>query len=227
MTDTKLRELLVVIDDHYGRARSLEERRADTQIYIRAFGTIPDEIVEKALYTAFTQCRFQNQLIVDWCAEIKKLLSARQPSANDLWAQAAAAARKIEANLYYQTHGGFIALDGRKLKGEDFKRKTRKSSPPSRWWCSDGLAPRQICRRFSAAAAARICASSSGRASTGLCRMLRLRVCSPRHCPVGQRLRLEVARHEAEKTIPQPDRVRFVCDGWLHPRKHGLLPAGG
>lgn len=101
MTDTKLRELLVVIDDHYGRARSLEERRADTQIYIRAFGTIPDEIVEKALYTAFTQCRFQNQLIVDWCAEIKKLLSARQPSANDLWAQAAAAARKIEANLYW------------------------------------------------------------------------------------------------------------------------------
>ena len=57
MTDKKLMELLVVIDDHYGRARSLEERRADTQIYIRAFGTIPDEIVEKALYTAFTQCR--------------------------------------------------------------------------------------------------------------------------------------------------------------------------
>ena len=81
MTDKKLMELLVVIDDHYGRARSLEERRADTQIYIRAFGTIPDEIVEKALYTAFTQCRFQNQLIVDWCAEIKKLLSAQQPSA--------------------------------------------------------------------------------------------------------------------------------------------------
>lgn len=126
MTDTKLRELLVVIDDHYGRARSLEERRADTQIYIRAFGAIPDEIVEKALYTAFTQCRFQNQLIVDWCAEIKKLLSAQQPSANDLWAQAAAAARKIEANLYYQTHGGFIAPDGRKLKGEDFKKENAK-----------------------------------------------------------------------------------------------------
>ena len=196
MTDTKLRELLVVIDDHYGRARSLEERRADTQIYIRAFGTIPDEIVEKALYTAFTQCRFQNQLIVDWCAEIKKLLSAQQPSANDLWAQAAAAARKIEATLYYQTHGG-------------------------------GLVPRRTCRRFSAAAAARICASSSGRASTGLCRMPRLRVCSPRLCPAAQpRHRLEVARHEVEKTIPQPDRMRFVCDGWLHPHKHGLLPAG-
>lgn len=122
MTDMKLRELLVVIDDHYGRVRSLEERRADTQIYIRAFGTIPDEIVEKALYTAFTQCRFQNQLIVDWCAEIKKLLSAQQPSANDLWAQAASAARKIEANLYYQTHGGLVTPTG-KLTGEDFKTR--------------------------------------------------------------------------------------------------------
>lgn len=122
MTDTKLRELLVVIDDHYGRARSLEERRADTQIYIRAFGAIPDEIVEKALYTAFTQCRFQNQLIVDWCAEIKKLLSAQQPSANDLWTQAAAAARKIEANLYYMHIGGLITADG-KLNRDDLKRR--------------------------------------------------------------------------------------------------------
>lgn len=122
----------------------------------------------------------------------------------------------------------FMSLDDGDEVGLISKRKMRKSSPPSRWWCSDGLAPRQICRRFSAAAAARICASSSGRASTGLCRMPRLRVCSPRLCPAAQpRHRLEVARHEVEKTIPQPDRVRFVCDGWLHPRKHGLLPAGG
>ena len=47
--------------------------------------------------------------------------------------------------------------------------------------------------------------------------------CSPRPCPVGQLWRrLEVARHEAEKSFSQPDRGRFVCDGWLHPRKHGL-----
>ena len=39
MTDKKLLELLVVIDNHYGRIRSKDERRADTQIYIRAFGT--------------------------------------------------------------------------------------------------------------------------------------------------------------------------------------------
>lgn len=95
MTDKKLMELLVVIDDHYGRIRSKEERMADTKIYIQAFGAIQDEIVEKALYTAFTQCRYQNQLIVDWCAEVKKLLAAGLPSANDLWAQAATAAGRL------------------------------------------------------------------------------------------------------------------------------------
>ena len=220
MTDTKLRELLVVIDDHYGRARSLEERRADTQIYIRAFGTIPDEIVEKALYTAFTQCRFQNQLIVDWCAEIKKLLSAQQPSANDLWTQAAAAARKIEANLYYQTHGGFIAPDGRKLKGEDFKKENAKifAALPmvvQRWAGS----PADLSEIFSS----RSSADLRQFVRPGFDRAVQdapIESLQPRH-------RLEVARHEVEKTIPQPDRVRFVCDGWLHPRKHGLLPAGG
>ena len=115
MTDKKLMELLVVIDDHYGRIRSKEERMADTKIYIQAFGAIPDEIVEKALYTAFTQCRYQNQLIVDWCAEVKKLLAAGLPSANDLWAQAATAAKQITANLYYMTHGGTFGRDGADL----------------------------------------------------------------------------------------------------------------
>lgn len=122
MTDKKLMELLVVIDDHYGRIRSKEERMADTKIYIQAFGAIPDEIVEKALYTAFTQCRYQNQLIVDWCAEVKKLLAAGLPSANDLWNDAAVAARKIEANLYYMHIGGLITLDG-KLNRDDLKRR--------------------------------------------------------------------------------------------------------
>lgn len=122
MTDKKLMELLVVIDDHYGRIRSKEERMADTKIYIQAFGAIPDEIVEKALYTAFTQCRYQNQLIVDWCAEVKKLLAAGLPSANDLWNDAAVAARKIEANLYYMHIGGLITDDG-KLNRDDLKRR--------------------------------------------------------------------------------------------------------
>ena len=223
MTDMKLRELLVVIDDHYGRARSLEERRADTQIYIRAFGTIPDEIVEKALYTAFTQCRFQNQLIVDWCAEIKKLLSAQQPSANDLWAQAAAAARKIEANLYYQTHGGFIAPDGRKLKGEDFKKENAKifAALPmvvQRWAGS----PADLSEIFSS----RSSADLRQFVRPSFDRAVQDAPVESLQPPALPRHRLEAARHEVEKTIPRPDRVRFVCDGWLHPHKHGLLPAG-
>ena len=122
MTDMKLRELMADIDNHYGWNRSKEERKSDAKIYIRTFGNVPDEIVETALYAAYTKCRVQNQLIVDWCAEVKKLLSAQQPSANDLWAQAAAAARKIEANLYYQTHGGLMTSEG-KLTGEDFKAR--------------------------------------------------------------------------------------------------------
>lgn len=227
MTDKKLMELLVVIDDHYGRIRSKEERMADTKIYIQAFGAIPDEIVEKALYTAFTQCRYQNQLIVDWCAEVKKLLAAGLPSANDLWAQAATAAKQITANLYYMTHGGLVTSEG-KLTGENFKTRNAEifAALPmvvQRWAGS----PADLSEIFSSRSSADL-RQFVRPASTGLCRMPRLRVCSPRLCPAAQlRHRLEVARHEVEKTIPQPVRVRFVCDGWLHPRKHGLLPAGG
>ena len=126
MTDKKLKELLAVIDNRYGRVRSKEECIIEIKTCVQAFGMVPDEIVEKALYAAFAECRFPKQIIVDWHAEIKKLQATVKPSANDLWAQAAAAARKIEANLYYQTHGGFIAPDGRKLKGEDFKKENAK-----------------------------------------------------------------------------------------------------
>ena len=103
MTDKKLKELLAVIDNRYGRVRSKEECIIEIKTCVQAFGMVPDEIVEKALYAAFAKCRFPKQIIVDWCEEIKKLQATVEPSANDLWAQAAAAARKIEANLYYQT----------------------------------------------------------------------------------------------------------------------------
>ena len=192
-------ELLVVIDDHYGRIRSKEERMADTKIYIQAFGAIPDEIVEKALYTAFTQCRYQNQLIVDWCAEVKKLLAAGLPSAKDLWAQAATAAKQITANLYYMTHGGLVTSEG-KLTGENFKTRNAEifAALPvavQRWAGS----PADLSEIFSSRSSADL-RQFVRRASTGLCRMPRLRVCSPRLCPAAQpRHRLEVARHEVEK----------------------------
>lgn len=86
MTDKKLKELLIVIDNRYGRVRSKEDRIIDFKTCVQAFGMVPDEIVEKALYAAFAKCRFPNQIIVDWCEEIKKLQATVKPSANDLWA---------------------------------------------------------------------------------------------------------------------------------------------
>lgn len=126
MTVECLKNALALIENYFGRPLSTDERTARSQIYAAALKDIPDDVAAAALTKALTVCRYQNQLLVDWCAEIRKLQSAGQPTANDLWAQAAAAARKIEANLYYQTHGGFIAPDGRKLKGEDFKKENVK-----------------------------------------------------------------------------------------------------
>jgi len=122
VTDKKLKELLIVIDNRYGRVRSKEDRIIDLKTCVQAFGMVPDEIVEKALYAAFAKCRFPNQIIVDWCEEIKKLQATVKPSANDLWAQAATAARQITANLYYMTHGGLVTSEG-KLTGENFKTR--------------------------------------------------------------------------------------------------------
>lgn len=124
MTDKKLKELLIVIDNRYGRVRSKEDRIIDLKTCVQAFGMVPDEIVEKALYAAFAKCRFPNQIIVDWCAEIRKLQSAGQPTANDLWTQAIVAARKIERNQYYATHGGLVTATG-KLTAEDFRAENR------------------------------------------------------------------------------------------------------
>ena len=126
MTVECLKSSMLRIERYFGKELSTDERTARAEVYATALKEIPDDVVSAALVKALTVCRYQNQLLVDWCAEIKKLLSAQQPSANDLWTQAAAAARKIEANLYYQTHGGFIAPDGRKLKGEDFKKENAK-----------------------------------------------------------------------------------------------------
>ena len=49
MTDKKLKELLIVIDNRYGRVRSKEDRIIDLKTCVQAFGMVPDEIVEKAL----------------------------------------------------------------------------------------------------------------------------------------------------------------------------------
>lgn len=126
MTVECLKSSMLRIERYFGKELSTDERTARAEVYAAALKEIPDDVVSAALVKALTVCRYQNQLLVDWCAEIRKIQDVGRPTANDLWNDAAVAARKIEANLYYQTHGGFIAPDGRKLKGEDFKKENVK-----------------------------------------------------------------------------------------------------
>ena len=122
MTVECLKSSMLRIERYFGKELSTDERTARAEVYAAALKEIPDDVVSAALVKALTVCRYQNQLLVDWCAEIRKLQSAGQPTANDLWAQAATAARQITANLYYMTHGGLVTPTG-KLTGEDFKTR--------------------------------------------------------------------------------------------------------
>ena len=124
MTGEKLKELMISIDNYFGKQLTTDERRARAEIYYAALKEIPDNVAARALVEALKVCRYQNQLLVDWCAEIRKLQSAGQPTANDLWTQAIVAARKIERNQYYATHGGLVTATG-KLTAEDFRAENR------------------------------------------------------------------------------------------------------
>lgn len=124
MTVECLKNALALIENYFGRPLSTDERTARSQIYAAALKDISDDVAAAALTKALTVCRYQNQLLVDWCAEIRKLQSAGQPTANDLWTQAIVAARKIERNQYYATHGGLVTATG-KLTAEDFRAENR------------------------------------------------------------------------------------------------------
>ncbi len=122
MTGEKLKELMISIDNYFGKQLTTDERRARAEIYYAALKEIPDNVAAQALVEALKVCRYQNQLLVDWCAVIRKHQAEQQISPNDLWNEAAAAARKIGANLYYMGHGGLVTPTG-KLTGEDFKTR--------------------------------------------------------------------------------------------------------
>ena len=98
MTVECLKNALTLIENYFGRPLSTDERTARSQIYAAALKDIPDDVAAAALTKALTVCRYQNQLLVDWCAEIRKLQSAALPSVNDLWTQAIVAARKIDGH---------------------------------------------------------------------------------------------------------------------------------
>lgn len=122
MTVECLKSSMLRIERYFGKELSTDERTARAEVYAAALKEIPDDVVSAALVKALTVCRYQNQLLVDWCAEIRKLQSAALPSVNDLWTQAIVAARKIERNQYYATHGGLVTSEG-KLTGENFKTR--------------------------------------------------------------------------------------------------------
>ena len=125
MTDKKLKELLIVIDNRYGRVRSKEDRIIDLKTCVQAFGMVPDEIVEKALYAAFAKCRFPNQIIVDWCAGNPQVaeLPVQPYSKRPVDAGGIVAARKIERQTSTTCHprragDGHREADRRGLPGQ-------------------------------------------------------------------------------------------------------------
>lgn len=149
MTAEKLKELMISIDNYFGKQLTTDERRARAEIYYAALKDIPDDVAARALVEALKVCRFQNQLLVDWCAEIRKVQALQLPSPNVLWEQAAEAARKIEANIYYMKHGGLMTNKG-KIVGESFKTLNAEifdalPAPVKRWAGS----PADLCDIFS------------------------------------------------------------------------------
>ena len=112
MTVECLKSSMLRIERYFGKELSTDERTARAEVYAAALKEIPDDVVSAALLKALT----------DWCAEIRKIQDIGRPTANDLWNDAAVAARKIEANLYYMHIGGLITLDG-KLNRDDLKRR--------------------------------------------------------------------------------------------------------
>lgn len=72
MTVECLKNALALIENYFGRPLSTDERTARSQIYAAALKDIPDDVAAAALTKALTVCRYQNQLLVDWCTEIRK-----------------------------------------------------------------------------------------------------------------------------------------------------------
>lgn len=65
MTGEKLKELMISIDNYFGKQLTTDERRARAEIYYAALKEIPDNVAARALVEALKVCRYQNQLLVD------------------------------------------------------------------------------------------------------------------------------------------------------------------
>lgn len=113
MTVEKLRQLMELIDNYYGKPAELAERKARAQVYAYALKDVPDDVAAAALNRALTVCRYPSQLLVDWCAEIRRTQATSLPSAEDLWQQTQKAARQIEQESYWAATGGIVTSSGK------------------------------------------------------------------------------------------------------------------
>mgnify|MGYP000458882912 CR=1 FL=1 len=77
MTVECLKNALALIENYFGRPLSTDERTARSQIYAAALKDIPDDVAAAALTKALTVCRYQNQLLVDWCARNPQVAERR------------------------------------------------------------------------------------------------------------------------------------------------------
>lgn len=118
MTVEKLRQLMELIDNYYGKPAELAERKARAQVYAYALKDVPDDVAAAALNRALTVCRYPSQLLVDWCAEIRRTQATSLPSAEELWQQTQKAAREIGQNLAWARSGGLLTSQGVKEPDE-------------------------------------------------------------------------------------------------------------
>ena len=124
MTAAKLKQLMELIDNYYGKPAALEERKARAQVYAYALKDIPDDIAAETLNRALTTCRYPSQLLVDWCAEIRKAQAAAGPGLSQLWQQAQGAARQINQYLYWAQSGGLVTAED-KLSPADLREQAK------------------------------------------------------------------------------------------------------
>lgn len=126
MTIQCLERLVKLIDNHFGKQRTKDERAADLAIYATAFKDVPDELAERALYNAFAVCRYQPQLIVDWNMAIREIQVKGKPSVAEMWLQAKRTAKKISDNTYYARTGGIILAPGKKKTPMELYRENEE-----------------------------------------------------------------------------------------------------
>ena len=109
MTLERLKTALSKIDSYYGRRDPEPERKARAEVYAYALRDVPDDVAMAALMRALTVCRYPSQLLVDWCAEIRK---ATSPPPDQLWNQTREAARLIGRDLDWAGYGGLLTSEG-------------------------------------------------------------------------------------------------------------------